>query len=137
MKNSSFLKKISNQVVGVVALEEKKKRSQLLVRKMKELYSYKCQLCNPNNPIPVIEMLNGLEYVEMHHIIAISNSSAEDETDSILDNYANCVVVCSHHHKMLHYHKGGFDELDEMVDGLYFVNDETELKIYTNKHLTL
>lgn len=130
-----FLEHLSNKVISTINFQEKKKRSQLLVRKMKELYNYKCQLCDPINPIPIIEMKNGLKYVEMHHIIGISNSNAEDESDYLLDNYVNCVIVCSHHHKMLHYHKGGFNELDEMRDGLYFINEETELKIFNNKHL--
>lgn len=131
------LEELSVRVKDTLIETEKKTRSQELVKKMKGLYNFKCQLCDPSDPIPVITMIVGIEYVEMHHIIAISTSNAEDETDFILDDYKNAVVVCSHHHKVLHYHQGGFTEIDEMIDGLYFVNDETEVKIHLNKHLSL
>lgn len=133
-----ILDNIQNEVKQFIDKEEKNSRSQRLVTLMKQLYNYECQLCSDDVTIPKIEMANGKNYVEMHHIIHLSETSAEDESYKLLDNYQNAIVVCPHHHKVLHYYHGGFKEIIEEEDNqLYFVNDTGKLKITKNKHIKL
>lgn len=65
------LKNLSNEVTTTIIDSKKQSRSQTLVRLMKEL-------CDPANPIPIIEMDGSRVYVEMHHIIHLANNSVED-----------------------------------------------------------
>ena len=53
-----------------------------------------------------------------------------------MDRLNNLIVVCSNHHKMLHYHKGGYRKIKIVNEVLAFVNDSEEvIPIITNKHL--
>ncbi|KAB2952150.1 HNH endonuclease [Heliorestis acidaminivorans] len=117
-------------------------RNKELVRKLKELYDYRCQLCDSELGIPLIEKLDGTYYVEVHHITAISSIKNAIENEELLDEiknldtYKNAVVVCPFHHKTLHYHQGGFNRLTLIENELFFVSKkETLLKIKTNYHL--
>lgn len=117
-------------------------RSQKLVKTIKNLYHCKCQLCSDGEyglsvpPIEVDEI--GNLYIEVHHIIPINESKKwEDESDKEIDTYKNVIVVCSYHHKYLHYYHGGFNSIIEMEDGLYFVSKLGDtIKITTNYHLS-
>ena len=52
-------------------------RNKKLPKLLKTLYGYKCQLCNEEEGMyPSIEMINGEEYVEVHHITQLSEARA-------------------------------------------------------------
>lgn len=138
------IKKIQGTLnVRIQTQDERIERSQALVAKLKRLYNYQCQLCDPEGidfQTPIIEMKNGHAYVELHHIVQLANASkAEDESLIELDKYTNAIVLCSHHHKYVHFHKDGYKSLyrnenDEVClkseDGYY-------LKLYLNVHLLI
>ncbi|OOM80467.1 hypothetical protein [Clostridium sp. BL-8] len=136
------LQKIQGSLEKIENGNEKVKRNQTLVKKIKKLYHNKCQLCCPDDSgfsVPPIETENGELYVEVHHIKQVSEAfKSDDESDKLIDNYKNVIVVCSYHHKYLHYHLGGFKEIIQKEDGqLYFKSKLGEtLKIFTNYHLT-
>ncbi|WP_102029175.1 YDG/SRA domain-containing protein [Salirhabdus sp. Marseille-P4669] len=93
-------------------------RSRKLVENLKKLYLYECQLCDPSNPIPKIEMQNGKKYVEVHHIEGFSEvlnktSEEQDSGDFVVDHVSNVVVVCPQHHKMFHHYKSPFRYINE------------------------
>jgi len=94
---------------------EKVQRSADLAKAMKKLYNYRCQLCCPDDTdfsSPIIEKEDGTLYVEVHHITHISErDKVDDDSRKRLDTYENVVVVCTHHHKYLHYHHGGYPAL--------------------------
>jgi len=122
-------------------VSEKIKRNKHLVRKLKELYSYRCQLCGKANTLPQIEMEDGTYYVEVHHIKALSTAGLLEadnhQFDDILDHYSNAIVVCPFHHKVLHYHDGGFNRIVQQEDDLFFISKkETLLKVEINFHLS-
>lgn len=135
------LVKIQGSLEKIENGNEKVKRNQTLVKKMKKLYHNKCQLCCPDDigfSVPPIETENGELYVEVHHIKQVSEAfRSDDESDRLVDNYKNVIVVCSYHHKYLHYHLGGFKEIIQKEDGqLYFKSKLGEtLRIFTNYHL--
>lgn len=121
---------------------EKVKRNKQLVRKLKELYSNRCQLCGKENEIPLIKKEDGTYYVEVHHIKALSatNLSGNNEHifDDMLDHYSNAIVVCPFHHKVLHYHDGGFNRIVKHENEMFFISKrETLLKIKVNYHLNI
>lgn len=129
LENKFEEKTINNKVI---------KRNSTLPRLLKSLYMYKCQLCEEGeNVIPSIEMNNGEEYVEVHHITQLSDGRIiEDEGNNELDSYKNCIVVCCFHHKFLHYHHGGFKKIKIIDDKLYFESEKGEtIPIVTNYHL--
>lgn len=119
-----------------ITIQERASRSRKLVESLKKSYEYKCQLCDENSPIPPIVLENGRFYVEVHHIIALEHQdSFNDESDIILDDYKNAMVVCPHHHKYLHHHLGGFEEIRREKNNYYFKNEFEKLPIRTNHHL--
>ncbi|WP_156110386.1 HNH endonuclease [Brevibacillus thermoruber] len=132
------LKDIQGSLERVKTSGERIVRNQQLVRKLKELYDYRCQLCDEENGIPLIKKADGTLYVEVHHITALStiNSKTNTENDDLLDSYKNAIVVCPFHHKVLHYHEGGFDRIISQDDELFFVSkNDTLIKIQVNYHL--
>lgn len=135
------LEKIQGSLEKIENGNEKVKRNQTLVKKIKKLYHNKCQLCCPDDSgfsVPPIETENGELYVEVHHIKQVSEAfKSDDESDKLIDSYKNVIVVCSYHHKYLHYHLGGFKEIIQKEDGqLYFKSKLGEiLKIFTNYHI--
>ncbi|WP_379132857.1 hypothetical protein [Paenibacillus sp. sgz500958] len=112
-------------------------RSRQLVNKLKELYDYRCQLCDPFNGYPVIEKEDGTFYVEVHHIIALQHASLlPNGYDDQLDTFRNAIVVCPFHHKVLHYHQGGFERLINQNGEIFFVSKlDALLKVLVNYHL--
>ena len=114
-------------------------RNKKLPKLLKTLYGYKCQLCNKEEVIcPSIEIINGEEYVEVHHITQLSEARViEDESNSELDSYKNCIVVCCFHHKFLHYHHGGFKKLKLINEKLCFESEKGDIiPVITNYHLS-
>ncbi|MFR8999643.1 MAG: HNH endonuclease [Anaerobutyricum soehngenii] len=53
---------------------------------------------------------DGTKYVEVHHI---KNLSEEYDEEGTLDRLNNLIVVCPNHHKMLHYHNGGYRKIEK------------------------
>ncbi|WP_140456883.1 MULTISPECIES: HNH endonuclease [Priestia] len=133
------IKKIQGSLTISKSEIHKRERSQKLSLEMKKMYGYRCQLCSEENPIPLIEKEDGTFYVEVHHIVPISERELvqDDAFGQIIDTYKNVIVVCSHHHKVLHYHSGGFQELIKGEAGLlYFRSKKGDLlKVETNYHL--
>lgn len=93
------------------------RRSRLLVAKLKSLYSYRCQLCGDGpDALPRIDMGGGRFYVEVHHVDGLSETEEEPDpgagTDEgrllSLDSARHAVVVCPHHHCVLHHAHGGY-----------------------------
>jgi hypothetical protein len=136
------LEKIQGGLETSTSITDKKSRSQSLVKKLKQLYEHRCQICSELFSIPQIIKENGTFYVEMHHIKGLSNYigtivELEGIEDDPLDHYKNAIIVCTFHHKVLHFHEGGFDEIIEQDGTLYFISKkETLLKIETNYHLS-
>lgn len=114
----------------------RQKRSQRIVNLLKEMYDYRCQICGDEPLIPVIQMRNGKKYVEVHHIVPLHQQGViNDESNCILDDYENAIVVCAHHHKVLHYEDGGYVDIKKIKDELFFVNNGNKLPIKLNYHL--
>ncbi|ERI95234.1 hypothetical protein HMPREF1982_00375 [Clostridiales bacterium oral taxon 876 str. F0540] len=135
------LQKIQGGLEKSKTTNEKIKRSRALVKAVKKLYHYKCQLCSNDGEgfcVPPIEKEGGELYVEVHHIIPMHEAKEwEDESEQQIDTYKNVIVVCSYHHKYLHYYHGGFRKIIEMDNDLYFESKLGDrIKIYTNHHLT-
>jgi hypothetical protein len=133
------LQKIQGSLQVRSTTSERVVRNKQLVSKLKELYNHKCQLCTEDQPIPVIVTEDGLPYVEVHHIVPIgarNNIGVLEMEYENLDSYKNTIVVCPHHHRVLHYHKGGYHKLVEEEGQLYFVSQHGDrLKIVENEHL--
>ncbi|MDC0764873.1 HNH endonuclease [Brevibacillus sp. AG] len=132
--------KISN-VLTTTTLEkiERIQRSKALVIHLKRLYMDTCQLCNPEFPIPRIITEDGY-YTELHHIVPIStvkHASYNEEEHGELDTAQNAIIVCPHHHKVLHYFEGGCDQLHRDLEGnLFFITkNDTRFPVYLNYHL--
>ena len=110
-------------------------RNKQLVAKLKELYQGKCQLCDPQAPIPLICKENGELYSEVHHVVSIHTAGSDEEIEYI-DSYKNTIVLCPHHHKYVHYHHGGFRKIVLDDDVLYLENEIGErIRIHTDYHL--
>lgn len=135
------LENIQGNMERETSQTEQVKRNKQLVKRLKELYHYQCQLCGTNHAIPLIEKEDGTNYVEVHHIKALSTAGLPDqegnEFDDQLDHYSNAIVVCPFHHKVLHYHHGGFNRIIEQNSELYFFSKkESLLKVERNFHLS-
>ncbi|MGG4334651.1 HNH endonuclease [Priestia aryabhattai] len=135
------LKSAQGDLETSVTQEQKIKRSKRLVREVKKLYNYRCQICahdDNGETIPYIIKSDGTHYVEVHHIIQLSEADLI-EVGFELDSYENVICVCSHHHRVLHFHNGGYDKLIGGEDGkLYFISkQEDRLKVHHNLHLQL
>jgi predicted HNH restriction endonuclease len=125
VENEKIEKKISS--------DEKIKRNHLLINRLKEFYSYECQLCTENQKM-IIQKEDGTKYVEVHHI---KNLSEEYDEEGTLDRLNNLIVVCPNHHKMLHYHNGGYRKIEKTNNVLAFTNESSDIiPIVHNKHLT-
>lgn len=79
------------------------KRYQNLVNKLKNIYDYKCQLCNDS-----FSMDNGKEYCEAHHIKELANGGTQGPE--------NVIIVCPKHHRMFHYAKKSIS-IGKLIDG--------------------
>lgn len=142
-KNVSIIEKLDELLTEVKFTGDtikKYDRNQTLVRELKKLYDYECQLCHPEEAIPKIVKADGTKYIEMHHIIPVSSiqqSDVNDESNVLIDDYKNCLVLCPHHHKVLHFQNGGYMEVEKNNEELYLINqqDDSKIKIYKNLHL--
>lgn len=135
------IKEIQGALEKVESKTEKIKRSRTLVKLMKSLYLDHCQLCDYNSDdfIPYIKMNNGRYYIEIHHIKSITSElSHNDESEIELDSYKNVIVVCTHHHKVLHFENGGYDKvlMNKKNGKLQFENNSGSIPIVTDYHLT-
>lgn len=118
--------------------ETKEKKSQIIARniklvsRLKKIYGYKCQLCSDEEWMPILKN-DGTYYSEVHHIKRLADSVNEEES---LDKLDNMIVVCPNHHKMLHFHRGGYERIVRKGGKLYFENDSGEMvEIMNNYHL--
>jgi hypothetical protein len=129
------LKGLAGTLDKVKTENETKQRNVKLVKLLKELYNYRCQLCSEKGlNLPPIEKNDGTYYVEVHHIKPIAESDAE--SDELIDVYTNAIVVCPYHHKVLHYHQGGYRILIERDGQLFFVSERgSRICVEENYHL--
>lgn len=123
----------------ILTTVEKLHRNNNLVKELKILYKYRCQICGEEFTDLLIDMGKGIYYVEGHHIKLLSTVKGITEEEEIkeIDSYKNVIIVCPYHHKYLHYHHGGFYHIfrDEN-NKLYFKNEIGEtLEIKLNYHL--
>lgn len=120
-----FLETVERQIYLV-------SRNMNLVARLKSIYGCKCQLCSEEEWMP-IQKEDGNLYSEVHHIIPLAEGKNEEETLDFLDNM---IVVCPNHHKMLHYHFGGYRDIMQKDGVMYFVNEKgNKLPIVDNFHL--
>jgi|LSQX01.3.fsa_nt_gb hypothetical protein len=129
------LKGLAGTLDKVKTENETKKRNVKIVERLKELYKCRCQLCSEKGlNLPPIEKNDGTYYVEVHHIKPIAESDAE--SDELIDVYTNAIVVCPYHHKVLHYHQGGYKILIEKDRQLFFVSERgSRICVEENHHL--
>lgn len=114
---------------------DRRKRNRKYVKELKDLYGNRCQLCHDDS-IPQIVKSDGIKYVEVHHIKPLREEEYDEEIN--LDTIDNMIVVCPHHHKVLHYHYGGYKNLTYKNEHLTFENEsDTDLKVYLNYHLEI
>ena len=124
---------------GTKSAGVRRRRSRILAEKLKRLYSFRCQLC-PDDA-QRIDMGAGRRYVEVHHIegfAELDNASrvvapTQEGAELLIDRAANIVVVCPHHHALLHHdvRRFAFD-----AGRLAFVGEDgTELALTLNRHL--
>lgn len=112
-------------------IEEKRKRNRKLVDELKRIYGYRCQLCSDEEFMPILKDDKSF-YVEVHHIKGLYKENEEEN----LDKLSNLIVVCANHHKLLHYHKGGYEKVCRENGKLFFYNkDEEKIEIKLNFHL--
>lgn len=142
-KNGNTIKELTDEINEIIDLEEneirkketsqkKIERNHQLIDRLKRVYDYECQLCSKEQRMP-IEKQDGTKYVEVHHI---KNLSEEYDEEGTLDRVNNLIVVCPNHHKMLHYHNGGYRKIKLVNETLMFVNESEEtIPIIKNKHL--
>jgi hypothetical protein len=119
---------------------ERYKRNRELVQKLKELYSYRCQLCSSKNTdVPQIPLSNGKNYVEVHHIKGfneVTEAMDNNQENAIytIDNYKNAITVCVYHHKLLHRHKDNF-KFDSKRKYFISENGVSKMELALNIHL--
>lgn len=142
-KASNTIKALTDEINEIIDLEEseikrkevsqkKIERNHQLIDRLKRIYDYECQLCSEEQNMP-IKKEDGTKYVEVHHI---KNLSEEYDEEGTLDRVDNLIVVCPNHHKMLHYHNGGYRKIKQVNGMLMFANDSEEMiPIIRNKHL--
>jgi hypothetical protein len=132
------LKNIQTMLEVAEVTELRIKRSRALANELKLLYGHKCQVCDYEGVhIPLIDMGNGKFYTEVHHIRKISEWLEMTEEEDNLDSYLNVICLCAHHHKVVHYADGGYDQLCyDQEKGLHFrSNSGAVLRVKTNYHL--
>jgi len=121
-------------------------RNQNLKRFILTIYE-ECQLCHGKDfKIEPIIMKSGEKYLEIHHIIPISeqknpqiwnqfyklNNYKKAIFKNSLDHPANLICVCPYHHKMLHY---GYPQWKFYIDkdSEYFFNGKRRITIKSIK----
>jgi hypothetical protein len=119
---------------------QRHRRSRLLAETLKRLYKYRCQLCNPRNPIPQIDMGDGRFYCEVHHIDGFSEvdehlpGEINSQETALLnvDRAENLIVVCAYHHMLLHHRFGGFAY--DRAKKEFHAPDSTRTGLVMNRH---
>lgn len=109
-------------------------RNKELVEELKSIYDYRCQICGADETY-CIKKSDGKNYVEVHHIKPLSESCENEDID--LDVMENMIVVCAHHHKVLHYQSGGYFNLSDK-NGLAITNNAGDsIPIRLDYHLRI
>ena len=121
-KRLEEIKALESKYKVILPQQQRIERNRKLVVKIKELYQCKCQLCGSENTIPAICKKDGEPYVEVHHITSIHEAQS-DEDIKYIDSYKNVLVLCPYHHKFVHIHHGGFNNLVLEDDIFYLKND--------------
>jgi predicted restriction endonuclease len=88
-------KDASPQVKEIISkkIERGKVSSQI-----KEIYEYKCKLCEALHKHPLsFKKTDGVYYIETHHITPVSNL----EKGSL--GVSNLITLCANHHRQFHY----------------------------------
>lgn len=124
---------------GKESIALRHRRSRQLAEELKRLYNYNCQICDGS--IPRIHIGGERYYVEVHHIKGFAEVDSrkgkigptQEASDILLDKAENIVVVCPHHHMVLHYSCGGF--LFDRIKHHFVGKDGTILKLVKNDHL--
>lgn len=132
------LKGIQTMLEVTEVTEQRIKRSRTLAKELKLLYNHKCQLCDfEGDHIPLINLEDGKFYTEVHHIKKISDWLEINEEEENLDSYLNVICLCAHHHKVVHFESGGYEELIyNEENGLHFLSrNGSIMKVKTNYHL--
>jgi len=114
-------------------------RSRQLAEELKRLYEFQCQVCD--GIIPRIHVSGDRYYVEVHHIKGFAEvdtkrgitGATQDSSDLLLDRADNIVVVCPHHHMVLHYGHGGM--MYDSASRSFVGSDGTVLPLLLNEHL--
>lgn len=133
------LEALTGRVGTVESKSKRHRRSRRLAEKLKELYGYRCQLCGDTSL--AIKTVGGGSYVEVHHILGLAEVDPADASASVsqqgaslsLDHYKNLIVVCAHHHAVLHHdhRRFDYDSARKVFKGL----GDAVLELRHNKHL--
>ena len=98
--------------------EERKKRNEEIIKKLKIYYDFRCQICGWTSP-----KRRGGYYIEAAHIVP----KAEDGDE----NPENLLILCPNHHKMFDTGDTSFTIEDGRVKNL-MINDEQLTVNYTD-----
>ena len=83
-------------------------RSQKLRDSLINYYKSRCQICDQNSPYLFPSNEAGLPHAEVHHVKGLSESFLAIQSGSLygfrVNGLGNLVVLCPHHHSMMHYH---------------------------------
>lgn len=93
------------------------KRDLQIVRKLKQRYGCRCQICGHR-----FKMDNGEHYCEAHHIIPVSEKGNQSSE--------NVIILCANHHRMFHYAKNMIS-VGTLVDGVRTIqigNDKYDIQ---------
>jgi len=95
--NDRIVEDSPDQIAWETVAEYKRiKRNPELPVILKELYKYKCQICEHD-----FKPTYGIPYSETHHMIWLSRGG--------VDHSNNIIVVCPNHHRIIHEAKPKFD----------------------------
>jgi predicted transcriptional regulator len=132
------LKELQVAQQTVAGSTERIARNKKMVELLKKLYEYNCQICGTEKPaVPRIEKDDGTFYCEVHHITPLGTAETESDVKT-LDHYSNALCLCSYHHSLIHYHKGGYSKLIFDQNQFYLVSVQGEkLPILMNKHISV
>ena len=104
---SLFYEDFAPGVLENISVEKRQlavKRNQQIVKRLKQVYDCKCQICGER-----FLMDNGIYYCEAHHIIPISEDGSQMPE--------NVIILCASHHRMFHYAKNRI-VIDSIIDGV-------------------
>lgn len=91
-------------------------------KKIKQLYNYKCKICEAlgNDPLS-FKKIDVKYYVETHHIVSVSKLIKGSL------GISNLITVCANHHRQFHY--GNLIIIENTKDNLKLKIDEKEINI--------